>query len=66
MTRKDLKFVYTLPKAVKEVRSLLEEKSEEDKMVIIMRVRDYYNPILEPEHTDTFKQFVVCLIQHYL
>lgn len=35
-------------------------------MIILQRVRDYYNPILEPEHTDTFKHFVVCLIAYYL
>lgn len=29
-------------------------------------MRDYYNPILEPEHTDNFKQFVVCLISYFL
>lgn len=49
------------------MRKLLEEAhSDEDKLVILQRVRDYYNPILEPKHTDNFKQFVVCLIAYYL
>jgi hypothetical protein len=51
---------------MKSVKALLEEKSEEDKLVIIQRIRDYYNPILEPKNADKFKQFVVCLTAYYL
>lgn len=65
-SRKDLKFVYELPKTVKGIKELLKDKNEEDKLIIIQRVRDYYNPILEPEHTDKFKQFTVCLISYFV
>lgn len=51
---------------MKGIKAILEEKSEEDKLVIIQRIRDYYNPILEPKNTDKFKQFVVCLTAFYL
>jgi hypothetical protein len=44
-----------LPKTVKAVKELLKEVNEEDKLIIIQRIRDYYNPILEPEHTAKFK-----------
>ena len=55
-----------MPQNAKEVRALLADKSEEEKLVIIQRVRDYYNPILEPEHISKFKQFIVGLITHYV
>ncbi|TNV78133.1 hypothetical protein FGO68_gene6793 [Halteria grandinella] len=65
--RKDIKFVFKLPQTTKSVKKLLEEaQSDGDKLIILQRVRDYYNPILEPKHTDKFKQFVVCLIAYYL
>ena len=64
--RNDLKFVYELPQNMKSVKAILDEKSEEEKLVIIQRIRDYYNPILEPKNTDKFKQFVVCLTAYYL
>jgi hypothetical protein len=40
---------------MKSVKAILDEKSEEEKLVIIQRIRDYYNPILEPKNTDKFK-----------
>lgn len=64
--RSDLKFVYELPQTIKSLKGIIEEKSEEDKLIIIQRIRDYYNPILEPKNNDKFKQFVVCLIAYYL
>jgi hypothetical protein len=51
---------------VKAVGKLLGDKSQEEQLVIVQRVRDYYNPILDPAHTDTFKQFVVSLIAFFL
>ncbi len=51
---------------MKEVSKVLKDKSNDDKRVILMRIRDYYNPILEPENTDRFKQFVICLTSYYL
>ena len=53
--RSDIKFVYELPKKVKELKEIMRGKTEEDKLIIIQRIRDYYNPILEPEHTNKFK-----------
>lgn len=64
--RKDLKFVYTLPQTIKDVKNLLRDQPEEDKKIIVMRIRDYYNPIIEPKNTDKFKKFVVCLTSFYL
>lgn len=55
-----------MPQNAKEVRVLLLDKSEEEKLVIIQRVRDYYNPILDPQHISKFKQFIVGLITHYV
>jgi hypothetical protein len=61
-----LKYVYELPKTIKEMKELIGDKGDEERLIILMRLRDYYNPILEPEHTDKFKQFVVCLIAYYV
>lgn len=44
--RKDLKFVYDLPETNKQAKKLLEKLSEEDKLIVLQRIRDYYNPIL--------------------
>ena len=58
--------MYELPQTIKSLKGIFEEKSEEDKLIIIQRIRDYYNPILEPKNNDKFKRFVVCLIAYYL
>jgi hypothetical protein len=64
--RNDLKFVYELPRSVKDVKKIIKGVSEDEKLVIISRIRDYYNPILEPQHTEKFKSFVLCLLLYFL
>lgn len=64
--RKDIKFVFELPKTLEEVKELLTKRDEEEKLIILMRVRDFYNPILEPKYSDAFKQFIVCLLTYYV
>ena len=44
---------------------LLSDHSEADKLLIVQRIRDYYNPIIEPQYSEEFKQFVVCLLQYF-
>jgi len=64
-SRKDIKVVYKLPKSVKSVSKLLKDHRDADKLLIVQRIRDYYNPIIEPQYAEEFKQFVVCLLQFY-
>ena len=51
---------------MEEVKELLTKRDEEEKLIILMRVRDFYNPILEPKYSDAFKQFIVCLLTYYV
>ena len=64
--RKDLKFVNKLPKTKKSVSKTLKGLSEEEKLVVIQRIRDYHNPMVSTVKEPKFKQFVAVLLQHYL
>ena len=67
MYRKDLKSVYELPQSVKEVKKVLKKISDDkDKLLIIQRIRDYHNPLLDPKKEDNFKQFIVYLLTYYI
>eukprot|EP00347_Sterkiella_histriomuscorum_P011158 403373534 len=63
-----LKFVYDLPKTLKDLKVLLADQSEEDQMIIIQRIREYHNPEVntKAEAAEKFTIFIINLLRYYL
>jgi hypothetical protein len=42
--RSDLKYVYELPQSIDDLKKLFKKLDEEQILIVIQRIRDYYNP----------------------
>ncbi|CDW89226.1 nucleolar protein 14-like isoform x1 [Stylonychia lemnae] len=61
-----LKFVYELPKTLKELKQLLKDHSEDEQKIVVQRIREYHNPDANPDKSEQFKLFTMNLLRYYV